>query len=826
MTARVRVAAALAAMLVVPLLVPFGSSALAADVGDVVTFSELPIGTAVTTQYQEWGLHFGGEQPFVTTDGSNPTSPVLSGTPKFYGDLEIRIVDPATGAPTTSNGVTLDVGYIDNRDSVEIVAYDLEGRATSTERTNAFGINNVRIEGARIHRLTISAVTQEVAGFAIDNVRLLTEAIGITPTWMASLGDSYSSGEGLVPEGGLRYDCGTDLSRGTYVENTSAPGYFAYPSGLVRVWGRHACDTLTGSTDRPADFDERPFVTHHNKCHRHGRAYPNAVRERLGIGGDRSLFVACSGAVTENIGLLENGNWAQYWQNSPNRIAGGNQQIEDLDRFTRDIGADSATGLITVGIGGNDAGFEGIISACSFDQCTSKPRYTEDTLNRLWREVRPKLDRTFTELRTRYPDATIAVFGYPSVVTGAAECPGLPSLFDQAERKWLAETFMPRLNETISDAAKTAGVTYIDITQATAGRELCSEDPVINGLRGGDDKWSVLGNESFHPNQFGHDLITQFFIDNYTDDSRLVFTNPPPQAALPPDWDVVARFRAGDLDVSPGDQCGQECLQPRMCNADCLLQIDGNGFEPGSELKVTVYSEPQELGEVRADELGRVSAALAVPEPLEPGYHHVELVGTLAGGGAQLARSWFVVEPPLSQPVATPQALSVEVGGTLPVLLAGTVDDRLYPEFAVETQPSGGTLSGELPNLMYSPAPGFTGRDELTFTVGDGVSASIPASISIDVTPTGPPPPQQPPPAPGPTPPVDSPQPQAAPPPGPATDQPNQIRGISTSRGAVARMALTGGNALTYVALGGTLVALGVVAWGASTLRTGRRTRL
>lgn len=48
----------------------------------VITFSEFAVGTSISTQYQNIGITFGGSGPFITTDGANPTSPVLSGTPR------------------------------------------------------------------------------------------------------------------------------------------------------------------------------------------------------------------------------------------------------------------------------------------------------------------------------------------------------------------------------------------------------------------------------------------------------------------------------------------------------------------------------------------------------------------------------------------------------------------------------------------------------------------------------------------------------------------------------------------------------------------------
>ncbi len=121
---------------------------------------------------------------------------------------------------------------------------------------------------------------------------------------MVSLGDSYTSGEGLVRGDGLAYDCGTDLHKGSYYENTSV--------GFGTRWDE-ACDTVTQGPP-PIDYKSRPIKVYENLCHRHGRAWPNQVRESLGIAATNALFVPCSGAIAANLGFLSSGNWAQYWQ--------------------------------------------------------------------------------------------------------------------------------------------------------------------------------------------------------------------------------------------------------------------------------------------------------------------------------------------------------------------------------------------------------------------------------------------------------------------------------------------------------------------------------
>jgi hypothetical protein len=53
--------------------------------------------------------------------------------------------------------------------------------------------------------------------------------------------------------------------------------------------------------------------------------------------------------------------------------------------------------------------------------------------------------------------------------------------------------------------------------------------------------------------------------------------------------------------------------------------------------------------------------------------------------------------------------------------------------FTIVTAPSNGSLSGTPPNLTYTPNSGFVGTDTFTFKVGDAVSESSPATVSIGV---------------------------------------------------------------------------------------------
>lgn len=91
-------------------------------------------------------------------------------------------------------------------------------------------------------------------------------------------------------------------------------------------------------------------------------------------------------------------------------------------------------------------------------------------------------------------------------------------------------------------------------------------------------------------------------------------------------------------------------------------------------------------------------------------------------------------------PAAQPQTLTTPEDTPLPITLAGTDPDGDALTFVVLTQPSHGTLSGTAPNVVYTPAPGYSGPDTFTFRVDDGRAQSAPATVSITVTPGDDPP--------------------------------------------------------------------------------------
>lgn len=168
-----------------------------------ITFSELPVGSSVGSQYRMRGIAFSGDSPYITTDRSNPTSPVLSGRPTFQGEIVGSFVRPETGSLRTVATFSLDVGYIDSPGSVKVIVYGSSGNRLGQLSADRVGINRLTWTSAPAASFRVKALSGEPQGFAIDNVSFPGSARRV----LVALGDSFSSGEGNEPFDSVASDC-------------------------------------------------------------------------------------------------------------------------------------------------------------------------------------------------------------------------------------------------------------------------------------------------------------------------------------------------------------------------------------------------------------------------------------------------------------------------------------------------------------------------------------------------------------------------------------------------------------------------------------------
>ncbi len=105
---------------------------------------------------------------FITTDGSNPTSPVLSGTPTFNGPIAVLF-------SSDQFGVGFDAGFFDGIGSTAITAFARDGSLIGSVSNSILGIEFLGLvtddNTASIAGVFLDLISNEPAGFAIDNIR-------------------------------------------------------------------------------------------------------------------------------------------------------------------------------------------------------------------------------------------------------------------------------------------------------------------------------------------------------------------------------------------------------------------------------------------------------------------------------------------------------------------------------------------------------------------------------------------------------------------------------------------------------------------------------
>ncbi|MFC1634240.1 Ig-like domain-containing protein [Planctomycetota bacterium] len=86
--------------------------------------------------------------------------------------------------------------------------------------------------------------------------------------------------------------------------------------------------------------------------------------------------------------------------------------------------------------------------------------------------------------------------------------------------------------------------------------------------------------------------------------------------------------------------------------------------------------------------------------------------------------------------VPTAKDINVELkeDASVPITLSGIDPEGDPLTFRVVKDPNHGRLSGETPNLTYTPNPNFSGLDSFSFIVNDGKTLSKPCIVTISVT--------------------------------------------------------------------------------------------
>ncbi|WP_067480870.1 SGNH/GDSL hydrolase family protein [Actinomadura hibisca] len=196
-------------------------------------------------------------------------------------------------------------------------------------------------------------------------------------------------------------------------------------------------------------------------CRRSANAYPRLWSQAH---GGTLAFVACAGATTQSV---------------------RDGQLGALR---------ASTTLVSITVGGNDAGFARVMETCvlrSTDACSAAVAQSRIIM----RDTLPaRLDAVYGAIRTKAPSARVVVLGYPRLYTHTPVCVGL-----NATKRATLNKAADDLNDVIEDAAERSRFTFSDVRDEFAGHELCSGQGWIASV-------TVPLADSYHPTARGHRL--------------------------------------------------------------------------------------------------------------------------------------------------------------------------------------------------------------------------------------------------------------------------------------------------------------------------------
>ncbi|WP_298458993.1 GDSL-type esterase/lipase family protein [uncultured Cellulomonas sp.] len=170
------------------------------------------------------------------------------------------------------------------------------------------------------------------------------------------------------------------------------------------------------------------------------------------------------------------------------------------------------TGLVTLSIGGNDAGFSTVAAACNtvvpvpgLPTCSAALTASAGALQALTTAApggASPLQQVYATVQAQAPDALVMVAGYPLLFPAGAPSAACSAIAPEAQGVINAATL--QLNAAIAAAAQAVGAVYVDLVEPFAGHSSCETDPAqswINTLTPSDPV------ASFHPNVAGQQAI-------------------------------------------------------------------------------------------------------------------------------------------------------------------------------------------------------------------------------------------------------------------------------------------------------------------------------
>jgi len=209
----------------------------------------------------------------------------------------------------------------------------------------------------------------------------------------------------------------------------------------------------------------RVFYEESGSCKRSPDAYGPKIAAAKGY---TLSFQACSGATTTEVNAKQLGTLS------------------------------SSTALVTITIGGNDAGFSNVILNCALYYFTCGSAISEAN-EFIAKKLPALLETTYKDIRAKASTAEVIVLGYPKLFTKEGATCNVNFLTSGNEKK-MNET-AEKLDSTLKGRAEAMKFKFVNPTSAFESHEVCSSSEWLNGQ-------SNPLEESYHPNVKGQEEFT------------------------------------------------------------------------------------------------------------------------------------------------------------------------------------------------------------------------------------------------------------------------------------------------------------------------------
>jgi lysophospholipase L1-like esterase len=499
----------------------------------------------------------------------------------------------------------------------------------------------------------VSVVTvKEGCGDRLETVQTEPLSVGATPCTVTAINTGDAASEVLYWMRPLFAAADRRLSVTALYKNGVAERNVFAVNGTVAANGVEVLglgDSFSSGEGETDDQFYKPFTNSpQRQCHTSQRSYAYILPRYWGM---RAESVACSGART--IDVIGGGEYIgqQPYLGSltePQRQAAVYQALREYQpgiisqaAFVSQV----QPRIITIGIGGNDAGLMGKLQACiGLDTCEwaadSQKRYA--TAKEIG-EVYYAVQSTIKTLKSASPTSKLYLIGYPEIINSSDDAPCDPiigALLNPEERVFMNEATR-YLNQVLISVAQDEKVHYVTVENALFDRTICGrvDESAMNAIRFGEDiapiqqlkDFKVIGAESFHPTPTGHQRMAD-----------VIYQQLGPMAVY-------------DICMSCGDYAGIPDIPDYWLGADAALairqieapnlissvvrrnepttiQVPKYYFAPNSAVTVELHSQNVTIGTVSAQQDGSLLAEYALPDSIPPGYHVLHLLGTTPAG--------------------------------------------------------------------------------------------------------------------------------------------------------------------------------------------------